>query len=165
MLRKGGLHRTSLRTGFYLNRPAMSSSVSPSANILRQFWGITAAPERVSAGVSRDTWRTGEAFWLTYLEAGERARFRRDAELLRALPFRLKSLGAAWTLPEVVPTNGEREHRNLENLPWRMTRHVHGKNPTRTIPEPTERWRRCSPRYTGYSDPYRIRSRSVRGAQ
>jgi hypothetical protein len=109
------------------------SSAAPSdrtaANVLRQFWGITAVPERVSAGVSRDNWRIGEAFWLSYSEAGERARFRREAELLRALPFRLESLGAAWTVPEVVPTMENKSIATSEPGLWRMTRHVHGQEP------------------------------------
>src|SRR5262249_9866828 len=109
------------------------SSVAPSdrtaANVLRQFWGITAVPERVSAGVSRDTWRIGEAFWLSYSEVGERARFRREAELLRALPFRLESLGAAWTVPEVVPTMGSESMAPSEPGLGRSARHVHGQEP------------------------------------
>jgi len=118
------------------HRLAMASPVSSAAPsdstaaiVLRQFWGITAVPERVSAGVSRDNWRTGEAFWLSYSEAGERARFLREAELLRALPFRLKSLGAAWTVPEVVPTVENESIATSEHGLWRMTRHVHGQEP------------------------------------
>jgi Ser/Thr protein kinase RdoA (MazF antagonist) len=112
---------------------SLVSSAAPSdytaAAVLRQFWGITAVPEHVSAGVSRDNWRIGEAFWLSYSEASERARFLREAELLRALPFRLKSLGAAWTVPEIVPTMENESIATSEQGFWRITRHVPGQEP------------------------------------
>jgi Ser/Thr protein kinase RdoA (MazF antagonist) len=99
------------------------------ADVLRRFWGLTAVPDPVATGVSRDTWRIGGAFWLSHAEAADGTPFRREAELLRLLPAELARVGARWKIPEVVPTADGGSIAVSEGSVWRLTRHVVGEEP------------------------------------
>jgi hypothetical protein len=90
--------------------PPSSPPDSAAAAVLRERWGIAAAPERAAAGASRNTWRVDSTFWLSHSDATEEASFRREAQLLQALPVILAARKACWCVPGVVST------LSLENM-------------------------------------------------
>jgi Ser/Thr protein kinase RdoA (MazF antagonist) len=99
---------------------------SAAADVLRHSWGITAGSERVATGTSRDTWSIEGAFWLSHSDLAEETPFRREAELLHALPNEIARCRAHWQAPEVVPTMDGRSIATSDDGVWRVTRHLPG---------------------------------------
>lgn len=102
---------------------------SVAAAVLRDHWRIDIAPARAASGASRNTWRVDSAFWLSHSDATEEASFRREAQLLQALPALLAARKACWRIPGVVPTvSGETIAVTRDGV-WRLAQHLPGDQP------------------------------------
>jgi Ser/Thr protein kinase RdoA (MazF antagonist) len=102
---------------------------SVAAAVLRERWGIDVAPARAASGASRNSWRVDSAFWLSHSDATEETSFRREAQLLRALPAILAARKACWCIPGVVPTvSGEGIAVTRDGV-WRLAQHLPGEQP------------------------------------
>jgi Ser/Thr protein kinase RdoA (MazF antagonist) len=97
--------------------------------VLSDHWGIAVAPDRVAPGASRNTWRVDSTFWLSHSDATEADSFRREAQLLQALPVILAARKAYWCVPGVVSTLSGRAIAVTPEGTWRLAQHVPGERP------------------------------------
>lgn len=97
--------------------------------MLRDHWGIAVAPDRVAPGASRNTWCVEGTFWLSHSDATEEASFRREVQLLQALPGILAARKACWCVPGVVSTaSGEAIAVTRDGI-GRLAQHLSGERP------------------------------------
>jgi len=69
------------------------------------------------------------SFWLSHSDATEEAPFRREAQLLEALPALLSERGVSWCVPGLVRTvTGEAIAATRDGV-WRLSRHLPGEEP------------------------------------
>lgn len=114
--------------------PPRSPPDSVAAAVLRDRWGIAVAPNRVAPGASRNTWRVDSTFWLSHSDGTEEASFRREAQLLQALPVILAERSACWCVPGVVSTvSGETIAVTGDGI-WRLVQHLPGEQPDMRAP-------------------------------
>jgi len=109
--------------------PPSSPPDSVAAAVLRDSWGIAVAPERAAPGTSRNTWRVDSTFWLSHSDATEGPSFRREAQLLEALPGILAARRACWCVPGVVSTTSGECIAVTRDGVWRLARHMPGEQP------------------------------------
>src|SRR5262245_60950916 len=102
---------------------------SAAAEVLHHSWGITRGATRIPIGTSRDTWSIDDEFWLSHADRAEGTPFRREAELLHGLPVEIARCGAAWRVPELVPTVDGRTIAVSADGVWRLTRRLAGDHP------------------------------------
>jgi Ser/Thr protein kinase RdoA (MazF antagonist) len=102
---------------------------SVAAAVLRDRWRIDVAPARAASGASRNSWRVDGAFWLSQSDATEEASFRREAQLLQALPALLAARKASWCIPGVVPTVSGESIAVTRDGVWRLAQHLPGEQP------------------------------------
>ena len=104
------------------------------AAILAKHWRIYEPAVRTDLGVSRNTWRVGQRYWLSQSEEWRSADLIDRAELVQRLRFFVRDKRLPISVPEAVPCERGRLVVTDGGYGWCLTHHLEGFHPDSNDP-------------------------------
>jgi Ser/Thr protein kinase RdoA (MazF antagonist) len=118
-----------------MEQNGIDHETSLASRVLREHWGINEHVERTDLGVSRETWRVGQSYWLSQCELERLEPFVRECDHLQRLHQFLRNEKFSIEVPEIVPDRRGQLVVNKSGWAWRLTRHLAGVHPDSHDPQ------------------------------
>ena len=118
-----------------MEQNGMDPDSSLASRVLQEQWGIHEHVEKARLGVSRETWRVGQSYWLSRCELERLEPFVRESDHLQRLHQFLRKENFSIEVPEIVPDQRGQLVVNKSGWAWRLTHHLAGVHPDSRDPQ------------------------------